>query len=326
MNRSILVTGPALSPSAMAFAAEQGVKVIPTRPYAPLDELLAIIASEQPGAAIVRQGKFGRELIDAALDLKIIAKHGVGYDTIDIQAAAARNIPVTIALGANAQSVAEHAFALMFAVARQVAWLDGRMRAGHWDKATAKGVELSGKTLGLVGLGSIGGILLDLVAPLKMQVRIFDPYLKHLPERDNVSRESDFQRLLEECDVISLHCPLTADNRHLIGAEQLKLMKPESILVNTARGELIDSQALAAALRAGEIGGAGLDTFEQEPPAADSELWSLGNLVATPHVGANTQASQDRVGLLAVQQIVAHWAGEALEPRCVVNRHLLPGV
>ncbi|MGG2400179.1 NAD(P)-dependent oxidoreductase, partial [Pseudomonas sp. SH1-B] len=130
-----------------------------------------------------------RELIDAAADLQIIAKHGVGYDTIDIQAAAERNIPVTIALGANAQSVAEHAFALMFAVARQVAWLDERMRAGHWDKASAKGVELSGKTLGLVGLGSIGGILLDLVAPLKMNVRIYDPYLKTLPERANVSRE-----------------------------------------------------------------------------------------------------------------------------------------
>ena len=324
MNRSILVTGPALSPSAMAFAAEQNVKVIPTRPYAPVEELLTVIAAEQPGAVIVRQGQFGRELIEAMPDLRIIAKHGVGYDTIDIQAAAERNIPVTIALGANAQSVAEHAFALMFSVARQVAWLDGRMRGGNWDKATAKGVELSGKTLGLIGLGSIGGILLDLVAPLNMQVRIFDPYLKTLPERPNISRESDFERLLEDCDVISLHCPLTADNRHLIGAAQLERMKPGSILINTARGELIDSQALIAALRAGQIGGAGLDTFEQEPPAADSALWSLANLVATPHVGANTQESQDRVGLLAVQQIVAHWAGETLQPRSVVNRHLLP--
>nr|WP_314557757.1 hydroxyacid dehydrogenase [uncultured Pseudomonas sp.] len=322
MTRKILLTGPALASEAMALAAAHDVQVIPTEPYMPHDDLLALIRQEQPDAIIVRQGKLTRPMIEASAKLAIIAKHGVGYDTIDLQAAADRGIPVTIALGANAQSVAEHAFALMFSVARQTAWLDARMRAGHWDKSLANGTELSGKTLGLVGLGAIGSVLMDLVAPLRMQVRVYDPYLKHLPMRDHVQREESFDALLAECDVISLHCPLTEANRHLFGAAQFARMRPGSLLINTARGELIDTQALVTALRDGQLGGAGLDTFHPEPPPADSNLWGLANLVATPHVGANTTEARDRVGLVAVQQVLDCWHGKTVESRAVVNRHL----
>lgn len=323
MIRKILLTGPALARDAMSLADDLGIQILPTRPYLPADELTALIGDEQPDAIIVRQGSLTRAMIEASPKLKAIAKHGVGYDTIDIKAAAEHGIPVTIALGANAQSVAEHAFALMFSVARQTAWLDARTRQGHWDKASANGIELFGKTLGLVGLGAIGGILMDLVAPLRMKVKVFDPYLKTLPERAHVERESDFDRLLETSDIISLHCPLTAENRHLIGAAQLNRMRPNSLLINTARGELVDTQALVHALQNQRIAGAGLDTFSPEPPAHDSPLWGLANLVATPHVGANTTESRDRVGLLAVQQIVSLWQGDALDPRCIVNRQLL---
>ena len=323
MTRTLLLTGPALAPDATALAAAHGIRVVPTQPYMPQDELVALIRQEQPDAIIVRQGKLTREMIEASAKLEIIAKHGVGYDTIDLQAAADRGIPVTIALGANAQSVAEHAFALMFSVARQTAWLDARMRAGHWDKTQANGTELFGKTLGLVGLGAIGSVLMDLVAPLRMQVRVYDPYLQTLPVRDHVHREESFDNLLAECDIISLHCPLTEANRHLFGAAQFARMRPGSLLINTARGELIDTQALVAALRDGQIGGAGLDTFHPEPPPADSVLWGLTNLVATPHVGANTTEARDRVGLVAVQQVLDHWNGKAVETRAVVNRHLI---
>lgn len=323
MSRKILLTGPALAPEAMAYAASLGITIIPTKPYLPADELITVIRDHQPDAIVVRQGKLTREMIQASLNLKVIAKHGVGYDTIDIQAAAERSVPVTIALGANAQSVAEHALALMFSVARQTAALDARMRAGHWDKATANGIELFGKTLGLVGLGSIGSILMDLVGPLRMNVRVFDPYLKALPQRDHVQRETSFDNLLASSDVISLHCPLTHDNRDLIGAEQLKRMRPNSLLINTARGELINTEALVQALASGQIAGAGLDTFNPEPPPADSPLWQLPNLVATPHVGANTTDARDRVGLLALQQIVKLWDGVEIDPRCIVNRQLL---
>ncbi len=144
MSRTILLTGPALAEEAMRLAAAQGVRIIPTTPYLPAEELEAIIRAEQPDAIVVRQGSLTRAMIEASANLKVIAKHGVGYNTIDIQAAAERCIPVSIAVGANAQSVAEHAFALMFSVARQTALLDARLRDGHWDKASANGIELSG--------------------------------------------------------------------------------------------------------------------------------------------------------------------------------------
>lgn len=323
MSHTILLTGPALAAEAMNLAAQHGVKIVPTTPYLPEDELEAIIRAEQPDAIVVRQGKLTRAMIEASPKLKLIAKHGVGYNTIDIQAAAEHGIPVSIAVGANAQSVAEHAFALMFSVARQTALLDARMRDGHWDKASANGIELSGKTLGLVGLGSIGSILMELVAPLRMKVKVFDPYLKELPARPHVEREEDFDRLLAESDIISLHCPLTETNHNLIGAAQLERMRPGAILINTARGELIDTNALVKALSERRIAGAGLDTFNPEPPPADSPLWGLPTLVATPHVGANTSEARDRVGLVCVRQVLEVLAGNALDPRCVVNRHLI---
>lgn len=323
MTRKILLTGPALAHDAMSYASERGIKIVPTVPYLPAAELTSVIRDEQPDAIIVRQGKLTREMIEASSNLRAIAKHGVGYDTIDIQAAAEKKVPVTIALGANAQSVAEHAFALMFSVARQTAWLDARTRKGHWDKATANGMELFGKTLGLVGLGAIGAILMDLVAPLRMKVNVFDPYLKTLPDRPYVERETDFDRLIDSSDIISLHCPLTDQNRNLIGAAKLNRMRPNAILINTARGELVDTPALIRALQTQRIAGAGLDTFNPEPPPAESELWGLPNLVATPHVGANTSEARERVGLLAVEQIVQIWEGTALDPRCIVNRQLL---
>lgn len=323
MTRTILLTGPELASDAMNLAASQGIRVIPTTPYLPAEELEAIIRAEQPDAIIVRQGQLTRAMIEASTRLKAIAKHGVGYNTIDIQAAAAQGVSVSVAVGANAQSVAEHAFALMFSVARQTALLDARMRDGHWDKSSANGIELFGKTLGLVGLGSIGSILMDLVAPLQMNVKVYDPYLQQLPERAHVTREEDFDRLLAESDIISLHCPLTDANYNLIGAEQFQRMRPGCILINTARGELIDTQALIDALSERKIAGAGLDTFNPEPPPADSPLWGLPTLVATPHVGANTSEARARVGLVALRQILDVWEGIPLDPRCVVNRHLL---
>jgi len=323
MSRTVLLTGPELAPDAMNLAAAEGVKIVPTTPYLPADELEAVIRAEQPDAIVVRQGHLTRAMIEASARLQVIAKHGVGYNTIDVQAAAERAIPVTIAFGANAQSVAEHAFALMFSVARQTALLDARVRDGHWDKATANGIELCGKTLGLIGLGSIGSILMDLVAPLQMQVKVYDPYLRDLPQRTHVQREQDLDRLLADSDVISLHCPLTDSNHNLIGAAQLQRMRPGAILINTARGELVDTAALIDALSEQRIAGAGLDTFNPEPPPADSPLWGLPNLVATPHVGANTSEARDRVGLIALRQIFDVWNGVPLDPRCVANRHLL---
>jgi len=323
MSPTIVLTGPELAADAMKLAAAEGVRIIPTTPYLPAEQLEAIIRAEQPDAIIVRQGQLTGSMIKASKKLKAIAKHGVGYNTIDIEAAAACGVPVSIAVGANAQSVAEHAFALMFSVARQTALLDARMRDGHWDKSEANGIELFGKTLGLVGLGSIGSILMDLVAPLRMKVKVYDPYLQQLPEREHVEREVDFNRLLSESDIISLHCPLTEANHNLIGAAQLECMRPGSILINTARGELVHTQAMVEALSETKIAGPGLETFNPQPPPAESPLWGLPTLVATPHVGANTSEARDRVGVMALRQVLDVLANRALDPRSVVNRHLL---
>ena len=323
MKRKVLITGPTLSSDALIYANSHDIQLIPTEPYIAKDEMQKLIHDEQPDAIIVRTGKLTRDMIFASNNLKVIAKHGVGFDTIDTQAAAERKVPVTIAVGANAQSVAEHAFALMFNVARQVTWLDQRIRDGHWDKSTANGVELYGKTLGLIGLGAIGNILMELVDPLKMKVKVYDPFLQNLPELEYVEQEHDFQKLIETSDIISLHCPLTVDNKHLFSHVQFEKMKRSSILINTARGELIDQSALVDALKNNKIAGAGLDTFSTEPPEKDNPLWELPNLVVTPHIGANTSDSRNRVGLLALQQIVTIWNGELLNPRAIANWKLL---
>ena len=325
MKRKVLLTGPTLASDALIFAESQNIQLIPTEPYMPKNEMEKLIHDEQPDAIIVRTGKLTRDMIFASDNLKVIAKHGVGFDSIDIAAAAERKIPVTIAVGANAQSVAEHAFALMFSVARQVTWLDHRVRNGHWDKTSANGMELSGKTLGLVGLGAIGSILMQLVAPLKMKVKVYDPFLQNLPNLDYVELEPNFEKLLESCDIISLHCPFTIENRHLFSHAQFEKMKSTSILINTARGELIDQAALVDALKNKKISGAGLDTFHPEPPEKDSPLWDLPNLVATPHVGANTTDSRNRVGLLALEQIVSIWNDQLPNSRAIANWKLLNG-
>jgi D-3-phosphoglycerate dehydrogenase len=244
-------------------------------------------------------------------------------DNIDLEAAARRGIPVTIALGANAQSVAEHALALMLSVARSTPWLDQRMRQGHWDKASHTGIELSGKSLGIVGAGSIGRILIGLVAPFRMTVRVYDPYMPTGLDLPGAERVDTLDALLEASDIISLHCPATPQTSRMIGAPQFERMRPGTILINTARGELIDTDALVAALAAGRIAGVGLDTFSPEPPPADSPLFRLPNLVVTPHVGANTHEAKDRVGVLVMRQVLDCLDGLPPDPRAIVNRHLL---
>jgi D-3-phosphoglycerate dehydrogenase len=323
MTATVLITGPALAPAAMAMASERGLRVISSPPYLSDADLTQLIAKEQPDAIIVRMSGITASMIDTAPRLKIIAKHGVGVDDIDLAAAAAKGIPVAAAIGANAQSVAELGLALMLSVARATAWLDRRVREGHWDKATHVGSELSGKSLGVVGVGAIGRILISLVEPFRMTIRAYDPYLAGDLGLPGVQRVNSLDALLEASDIVSLHCPLTEETRHLIGAAQLARMRPAAILVNAARGELVDTDALVAALREGRIAGAGLDTFAPEPPPADSPLWSLPNLVATPHIGANTHEARVRMGTQVMQQVLDCLDGRPLDPRVVVNRRLL---
>ena len=319
MSHIILVAGPPLAAEARAFAETRGVTLFAMEAYADTAAIAARCTELQPDALIVRMGKIDEAVIAASSKLRAIVKHGVGYDGIDVEAATRRGVPVLIARGTNAQSVAELAFALMFSVARSTPWLNARTCSGHWDKATHTGIELMGKALGVVGLGSIGQILAGLVAPLNMSVRIYDPFLKGDPGVPGAIVVDNLHDLLDASDVVSLHCPLTPATRNLIGAAELALIGARGILINTARGGLVDEAALVEALKDGAIAGAGLDTFAQEPPSKDSPLFALPNLVATPHVGANTHEARARVGVRAIELALEVLEGKLSDPASLIN-------
>ena len=304
MVTKIVVTGPDLPPLVMERARSSGASILSTGTVLASDELVTVIARERPDGIIVRFGPLPKQAIDASDRLRIVAKHGVGSDSIDVSAATNRGVPVTITEGANAQSVAEHALGLMLSVARRIPWLDHRVRLGHWDKAKTSGLELAGKTLGIVGAGSIGRTFARLVVPLRMPVLAYDPFVPQGMEPRGLEMVAALDELLERSDVVSLHCPLTVETQGLIGADQFELMRPDSIFINTARGGLIDVDALTTALESGRIFGAGLDTFTVEPAPRKSRLWALPNLVITPHIGGTTREAALRVGTTAVNQVI----------------------
>jgi D-3-phosphoglycerate dehydrogenase len=300
----IVVTGPDLPPPVMERARSSGANILSTGAVLSSDDLASTIARERPDGIIVRFGPLPKKAIDASDRLRIVAKHGVGYDNIDLSAATNRGVPVTITEGANAQSVAEHALGLMLSVARRIPWLDHRIRLGHWDKSKTSGLELAGKTLGIVGAGSIGRTFGRAVVPLGMPVLAYDPFIPKGTEPRGLEMVASLDQLLERSDVVSLHCPLTAETANLISVKQFELMRPDAILINTARGGLVDIDALTNALETRRIFGAGLDTFTVEPTPKHSRLWALPNLVITPHIGGTTREAALRVGSTAVKQVL----------------------
>ncbi len=314
---TIAIFGTAIAAGAMDMARDAGARVVTTDRYLQGEELEQFMRREQPDGVILRLGAVTEAAMVADPNLKIIAKHGVGYDTIDVEAASRRGILISIATGANAISVAEHALGLMLATARGIAYLDARIRDGHWDKAQFLGTELNGKTLGIVGLGAIGRHLASLATALGMNVQVFDPALAETP--DATHRAQSLEQVLEQCDVVSLHCPLNASTRNMMSTEQFARMKPGAILINTARGGLVDIDALGRALRDGQIGGAGLDTFPVEPVDLPDSLRTLPNLVVSPHVGASTFEAGARVGTTAMKQVLDYLSGREVESQYVVN-------
>lgn len=314
----IAILGKTLDSRAMEMAQSAGAIVATSDRYLRGSELVEFLSLHKPDGVIVRLGEMTDAAMAAAPALKIIAKHGVGYDTIDVAAASMRNIPVTITAGANAISVAEQAFALMLGVARRVAHLDARMRDGHWDKPHFLGTELYGKTLGIVGFGAIGRHLAGIGRGFGMRIVKYDPVDRE-PSELGEAVAASMDDLLLRSDIVSLNCPLTPATRNMIGAQQFAAMKSDAILINTARGGLIDLAALAVALRDGTIGGAGLDTFPFEPPELEADLRNLSNIVFSPHIGASTIEAGERVGVLAMTQVLDCLAGRGLDPAFVVS-------
>jgi D-3-phosphoglycerate dehydrogenase len=297
---AILVTSDALASQALALLTDYEVVFAGKAPTE--DDIVALSKQHDPVAIIVRYGKVGAAAMDAAPSLKVISKHGSGTDTIDKVAAAQRGIQVRAAAGANAAAVAEQALALLLACAKSVAQLDQRMHAGHWDKATHKSLELGGRTIGVVGLGAIGLRLARMADAIGMRVIGFDPYAKDLPA---YVQSVDLETIWRESDAISLHCPLTSDNAQLLNAQTLAKCKPGVVVVNTARGGLVDEAALLEAIRSGQVRSAGLDSFAVEPMAAPHPFHGEPRITLSPHIGGTTSDAYVNMGVAAAKNALA---------------------
>jgi D-3-phosphoglycerate dehydrogenase / 2-oxoglutarate reductase len=298
-TQSLIVTGADLAPQALALLSNFKVVFAGKTPQE--SGLIALCQEHNPVAMIVRYGGVSASVMDAAPALKVISKHGSGTDTIDKAAAQERGIAVRAAAGANAAAVAEHSLALMLACAKSVVSLNARMHAGHWDKATHKSVELHGRTVGLVGLGAIGQRFARMCLAMNMKVLAYDPYAKQAP--DDVELVS-LERLYGESDVISLHCPLTPDNKQMINATSLAQCKPGVILINTARGGLIDEAALLQALESGQVGSAALDSFAIEPMTTPHPFQGHDRLILSPHIGGVTADAYVNMGVGAAKNVL----------------------
>ncbi|WCM90289.1 NAD(P)-dependent oxidoreductase [Acidovorax sp. NCPPB 3576] len=296
---AILVTGADLAQQALDLLQDFDIVYAGKTPTE--DDLVALCQQHDPVAIIVRYGKVGAAVMDAAPSLKVISKHGSGTDTIDKVAAKARGVEVVAAAGANAAAVAEQALALLLACAKSVVQLNARMHAGHWDKATHKSVELGGRTMGLVGLGAIGLRFARMADALGLRVIGFDPFAKDLPA---CVQSVDLATIWRESDAISLHCPLTDENRGMLNAATLAQCKRGVIVVNTARGGLIDEAALLAAVQSGQVMAAGLDSFAVEPMVANHPFHGEPRFILSPHIGGVTGDAYVNMGVGAAKNLL----------------------
>jgi len=297
---AVVVTGADLAPQALDLLRDFEIVYAGKTPQEA--ELVELCRRHDPVGIIVRYGKVGAAVMEAAPSLRVISKHGSGTDTIDKEAAGARGIEVRAAVGANAAAVAEQALALLLACAKSVVQLNARMHAGHWDKAVHKSVELHGRTIGLVGLGAIGQRFARMCDAIGMRVIGFDPFASNLPD---CIRAVDLATLWRESDAISLHCPLTQDNRELVNARTLAACRRGVMLVNTARGGLVDEAALLAAVRSGQVAAAGLDSFAVEPMVAPHAFHGEPGFILSPHIGGVTGDAYVNMGVGAARNVLA---------------------
>lgn len=244
------------------------------------------------------------EVFAAAKELRAVGRAGIGVDNVNLGAASRRGVVVMNTPFGNAVTTAEHALSLLLSLARQIPQATASMKAAKWEKKKFKGIELWNKTLGIVGLGNIGKLVAERALGLRMKVVASDPFLTPAAAADLGVELVSFQELLEKSDFITMHTPLTKGTKHIFGAEAFKRMKKGALLVNAARGGIVDEAALAEALENGQIAGAALDVFEVEPPAADHPLLGRSDVILTPHLGASTGEAQERVGVQIAHQII----------------------
>lgn len=287
------------------------VEEISVESYAPL--------APKADAILIRTQPLPRAVIESASRLKLVSRHGVGFDAVDIGALTERSIPLAIIGDVISNSVAEHSMMLVLALAKRTIVYDQKTRASCWQYRNSYDAwELNGRTLLLLGFGRIGKAMARMAAGFNMKILAYDPYVAgETMSALGVTPVGDLRQALAEADVVSVHMPKSA-NGPLLGARELGWMKPSSIVVNTARGGIVDEGALQEALRAGRLAGAGLDVFESEPPEPDNPLFDLENVVLSPHSAGLTEEAAAGMAVSAATNIVNFFAGR-LDPALVVN-------
>lgn len=320
MPWTVLVTWKDFAEPGLTLLREAGCEVLFLTEAPGKTEVDHLLASREIHGVISRTVQLDAQALRSCPSLRVISKHGVGVNNIDVAAATELGIPVTSTPGANSQSVAELAVGLMIAAARRIPWLSNETRNGRWTRVQ-DGFQLSGHTLGLVGFGQVGRRVAAAGQALGMEVVVYDPYLDPA-DAPGVRVHKELADILPLADVLSLHVPLTEGTRGLIGAEEIAQLPDGAIIVNTARGAVIDEAAMAQALTSGKLRAAALDTVAQEPIEAENPLRQLENVVLTPHVGGSTSASVAAVGVAAAQNLLAVLRGQEVRRIVQVN----PGV
>jgi len=301
MTKPKVLISDKMDENAARIFSERGCDV-DVKPGMSKDELIACIG-QYDGLAIRSATKVTADVLEAATNLKVIGRAGIGVDNVDIPAASARGVVVMNTPFGNSITTAEHAIALMMALARQLPEANERTQKGEWPKNGFMGVEVTGKVLGLIGAGNIGSIVASRALGLRMRVIAYDPFLTSERAVEMGIEKVDLGTLVERADFITLHTPLTDETRNILSRERLEQTKPGVRIVNCARGGLIDEAALKDLLDNGHVAGAALDVFAKEPPAADHPLFGTRNFICTPHLGASTTEAQVNVALQVAEQM-----------------------
>ncbi|MEX5578465.1 phosphoglycerate dehydrogenase [Pseudophaeobacter sp. A-200-2] len=301
-----------LSEAAVQIFRDRGIEVDFQPDLGKDKDKLAEVIGNYDGLAIRSATKVTEKILENATNLKVIGRAGIGTDNIDKEAASKKGVIVMNTPFGNMITTAEHAIAMMFAVARQIPEASASTHAGKWEKSKFMGVELTGKTLGVIGAGNIGGIVCDRARGLKMKVVAYDPFLGQ-EKADKMGVEKvELDELLSRADFITLHVPLTDQTKNILSAENLAKTKKGVRIINCARGGLVDEEALAEALKSGHVAGAAFDVFSEEP-AKDNVLFNLPNVVCTPHLGAATTEAQENVALQVAEQMANYLLTGAVE-------------
>jgi len=320
----VYVTRPMAEEALALLRSQAEVALWPDPDLPPPHEEIVRQVREADGLVCLLTDWIDAEVIAAGARLRVISTVAVGYDNIDVAAATARRIPICNTPGVLTEATADLTWALLMAAARRVTEAERYLRAGRWRSWSPQlllGQDVYGATLGLIGLGRIGQAVARRARGFDMRVLYHSATRKPEVERELGVGWADLEALLRESDFVSLHVPLTEETRNLIGARELALMKPTAVLINTARGQVVDQEALVATLQGGRLAAAGLDVFQVEPLAADDPLLSLENVVLLPHLGSASVATRRRMAMMAAENLVAGLRGE--RPPYLVNPEVL---